>query len=211
MFPSRNIYKTEKSCGGGSPVGNNLAIYGYGSLLVDAGPDLQPLIVERVPHPSPRPVEYARLSRSRGNAPAVAFADVGGIVTGQILVLDLPDTPETRDKVSHSLWLREGRPPKAAIRTMSAGGFDTVFYVDLEPTIPNPTPKLLADFAIASVAKCVEAGTPQFNGLRYLRENLAIGVVTPLSRAYEEAILAKVRAKDLSEAEEILLARAGVR
>ncbi|MCL6614027.1 MAG: hypothetical protein K6U03_05355 [Firmicutes bacterium] len=184
-----------------------IAIYGYGSLLVDAGPDLQPLIIERIPHPSPRPVEYARLSRSRGNAPAVAFFDRGGIVTGQILVLDLPDTEEAREKVAHSLWLREGRPPRAAIRTMSAAGIKTVFYCDLEPTIPNPTPRLLADFAIESVAKCAEAGVPSRNGIRYLRDCLEVGVVTPLSHAYADAILAKLKAKDLKEAEEIALAR----
>ncbi|MGE5529654.1 MAG: hypothetical protein ACM3X6_11010 [Patescibacteria group bacterium] len=188
-----------------------LAVYGYGSLLVDAGSDLQPLIVERIPHPSPRPVEYARLSRSRGNAPAAAFTDMGGIVTGQILVLDLPDTEETRDKVSHSLWLREGRPPRAAIRTMSAGPIKTVFYVDLEPNIPNPTPKLLADFAIASVARCMEMGAPERNGIRYLRETRAIGVITPLSDAYTETVLARLKASDLEEAERIAINRAGGR
>ncbi len=188
---------------------DRLAIYGYGSLLIDAGEDLQPLICERISHPSPRPVEYARLSRSRGNAPAVAFTDVGGVVNGQILVLDLPDTEEKRDKVSHSLWIREGRPPWAAIRTMAAGGIKTVFYVDLEPTLPNPNPRLLVDFAVASVAKCRETGQTNKNGIRYLRDNLAIGVVTPLSRAYEEAILAKLHAKDLYEAEEIAIAKAG--
>ena len=186
---------------------NRVAIYGYGSLVIDAGPDLQPLICERIPFPSPRPVEYARLSRSRGNAPAVAFFDGGGTVTGQILVLDLPDTEETRDKVSHSLWLREGRPPKASIRSMSAAGIDAVFYCDLEPNIPNVNPRLLADFAITSVAKCAEAGYVERNGIRYLRQNLEAEIVTPLSRAYEEALLAKLRAKDLSEAEEIAIAR----
>lgn len=186
---------------------DRIAIYGYGSLLADAGPDLQPLIIERIPHPSPRPVEYARLSRSRGNAPAVAFFDRGGIVTGQILVLDLPDTEDAREKVAHSLWLREGRPPRAAIRTMSAAGVKTVFYCDLEPTIPNPVPKLLADFAIESVAKCAEAGAPHRNGIRYLRDCLEVGVVTPLSYAYADAIMAKLKAKDLKEAEEIALSR----
>ncbi|MGE5550925.1 MAG: hypothetical protein ACM3ZC_10395 [Bacteroidota bacterium] len=190
-------------------MGGRLAIYGYGSLLVDAGPDLQPFIAERIPFPSPRPVEYARLSRSRGNSPAVAFYDGGGIVTGQVLVLDLPDTEESRDKVAHSLWLREGRPPRAAIRSMSAAGIDTVFYVDLEPNIPNPSPKLLADFAINSVAKCAETGNIERNGIRYLRECLEIGVVTPLSPAYAEAILAKLRAKDLTEAEAIAVSRIG--
>ncbi|MGE5598245.1 MAG: hypothetical protein ACM3XS_02555 [Bacteroidota bacterium] len=188
-----------------------IAIYGYGSVLIDAGPDLQPLILERIPFPSPRPVEYARLSKSRGNAPAVAFYDGGGIVTGQILVLDLPDTQEKRDKVANSLWIREGRPPWAAIRTMSMAGIATVFYVDLEPNIPSPSPKLLADFAIASVAKCAEAGQVERNGIRYLRENLRIGVITPLSRAYEEALLAKLRAKDLEEAERIALSRMGTK
>lgn len=186
---------------------DRIAIYGYGTLLVDAGPDLQPLIVDRIPHPSPRPVEYARLSKSRGNSPAVAFTDQGGIVTGQILVLDLPDTQEKRDKVANSLWIREGRPPWAAIRTMSAAGIKTIYYVDLEPTIPNPNPKLLADLAITSVAKCAEMGNVAKNGIRYLREAMGVGVVTPLTPAYEEAILAKLRAKDLIEAEEIALAR----
>ena len=184
-----------------------LAVYGYGSLMVDAGPDLQPLIIERIPHPSPRPVEYARLSRSRGNSPAVAFTDIGGIVTGQVLVLDLLDTEDARDKVSHSLWLREGRPPRAAIRIMSAAGIDAVFYVDLEPSIPSPAPRLLADFAIASVAKCAELGIAAQNGIAYLRNNLEMGVVTPLSHGYEEAILAKLKAKDLQEAEEIAIAK----
>ena len=190
---------------------DKIAVYGYASILIDAGPDLQPLIVDRIPHPSPRPVEFARFSRTRGNAPALAFFARGGVVTGQILVLDLPDTEEMRDKVSHSLWLREGRPPKAAIRTMSAAGINTVFYMDLEPNIPNPVPKLLAEFAIESVAKCAEMGAMERNGIRYLRQCLEIGVVTPLSRAYEEAILNKLQAKDLTEAEDIAIAKLEVK
>ena len=186
---------------------NKLAVYGYGSVLVDAGPELQPLILDRIPFPSPRPVEYARLSKSRGGAPAVAFYDGGGIVTGQILVLDLPDTDEKRDKVMHSLWRREGRPPWAAIRTMSAAGIQTVIYADLEANMPNPNPKLMADFAINSVAKCAELGDIDKNGIRYLRDNIAIGVITPLTEAYQEALLTKLRAKDLSQAEEIATAR----
>lgn len=185
---------------------DRIAIFGYSTLILDAGPDLQPLIIERIPHPSPRPVEFSRLSRHRGNAPALAFSETGGVVNGQIMVLDLPDTDEKRDKVAHSLWLREGRPPWAAIRQTEMAGFKTVFYIDIEPNIPNPSPRLLADFAINSVAKCAELGQAK-NGIRYLRDCIKAGIETPLTQAYMEAILAKLNAKDLEEAERIALSR----
>jgi len=169
--------------------------------MIDAGPDLQPLIIERITHPSPRPVEYARLSRHRGNAPALTFFERGGTVNGQIMVLDLDDREEMRNRVSRLLWLREGKPPLASIRTMSLGGFATVYYVDIDPSV-EPNPRLLADFAVASVAKCMEIGQIELNGIRYLRDCLAAGIVTPLSKTYEQAVLTKTLAKNLTEAEE---------
>src|SRR5262249_52648561 len=53
------------------PASNGIGILAYGSLINDPGVEIEPLIVERISTRTPFPVEYARLSKSRGGGPTV--------------------------------------------------------------------------------------------------------------------------------------------
>jgi hypothetical protein len=68
---------------------NNFAIFAYGSLLSDPGEKIAPHIVARITRPSPWPIEYARRAKLRGDGPTLVIHQAGGIVQGQILVLDI--------------------------------------------------------------------------------------------------------------------------
>jgi len=181
---------------------DNIGIYGYGSLLKDAGEKIEPRVIGRIPISSPWPIEYARRSNLWGGGPTLALHQTGGKVQGQILVLSVQS-----DALSHVReWLREreGNPPLAWIREMELGGFNRVLYCDLEPTLSEADikPDSLARFAIESVRI-----KPDKNGIRYLRRNIEQTVITPLTYAYRDAILRQCGAKNLLEAEKVLLER----
>ena len=103
-------------------------------------------------------------------------------------------------------WLREreGKPPRAWIKVMKLGGFDHVLYCDLEPTLSEADikPDSLARFAIESVRI-----KPEKNGIRYLRQNIERDLITPLTYTYRDEILRLSGAKDLLEAEMVLVER----
>ena len=181
---------------------DNIGIYGYGSLLKDAGEKIEPRVIGRIPISSPWPIEYARRSNLWGSGPTLALHQTGGKVQGQILVLSVQS-----DALSHVReWLREreGNPPLAWIKEMELGGFNRVLYCDLEPTLSEADikPDSLARFAIESVRI-----KPDKNGIRYLRRNIEQTVITPLTYAYRDAILRQCGAKNLLEAEKVLLER----
>ncbi len=179
---------------------NNIGIYGYGSLLKDAGEKIEPRVIGRIPISSPWPIEYARQSNPWGGGPTLALHQSGGKVQGQILVLSVQS-----DALSDAReWLREreGKPPRAWIKEMKLGGFDHVLYCDLEPTLSEADikPDSLARFAIESVRI-----KPEKNGIRYLRQNIERDLITPLTYSYRDEILRLSGAKDLLEAEMVLV------
>jgi hypothetical protein len=181
---------------------DNVGIYGYGSLLKDAGANIESRIIGRIPFSSPWPIEYVRLSNLWGGGPTLALHQTGGKVEGQILVLSVQS-----DALSHVReWLREreGNPPLAWIKEMELGGFNRVLYCDLEPTLSEADikPDSLARFAIESVRI-----KPDKNGIRYLRQNIERNLITPFTYAYRDQILRQSGAKDLLEAEKVLLER----
>ena len=174
----------------------NIGIYGYGSLLDDAGPQIEPRIIDRVRALSPWPIEYARRSKRRGGAPTLTIYPAGSNVGGALLILDLEvDCAET---VREWLWDREGRPKRTSIKVMPFLGLSSVVYAGLEPNISETdmTADSLARLAIKSVSSAGE-----LNGIRYLAANIARGIITPLTFAYRDAILKLMRADDLAEAE----------
>ena len=63
-------------------------------------------------------------------------------------------------------------------------------------------PDSLARFAIESVRI-----KPDKNGIRYLRQNIERNLITPFTYAYRDQILRQSGAKDLLEAEKVLLER----
>jgi hypothetical protein len=184
---------------------NNLAIFGYGSLLSDPGEMISPHIIARLPYPSPWPIEYARRAKLRGDGPTLVLYETGGIVRGQLLVLDLHE--DRLGELMEWLWEREGRPPRELFRHMECDEFDLVLYCDLEVTLKDEevNAESLAQFAIDSVAK-----NPERNGIRYLAGNIEQGIVTPLTYAYRDEILRRTGTTSLSAAEaEILRALPG--
>jgi hypothetical protein len=179
---------------------SNLAIFAYGSLLSDPGERLGPHIRERIFCPSPWPIEYARRAKLRGYGPTLVIHGTGGIVQGQILVLDLQ--VNALDQLTEWLWEREGRPPREGLKQMAYRGFACVLYCDLESTLgaEEINPESLAEFAIESVRH-----SPRRNAIGYLAQNIDQGIITPLTHAYRDAILRRTEAANLPDAERSLL------
>ena len=184
---------------------NNLAIFAYGSLLSDPGEKIAPHIVSRITRPSPWPIEYARRARLRGDGPTLVIHQTGGVVQGQLLVLDV--SVDRVGEVEEWLWEREGKPPRDGIKRAAWDGFRAVLFCDLEATLNDAdlNGESLARFAIESVRK-----QPERNAIKYLANNIERGVITPLTYAYRDAILSITGAANLRHAEEIVLRSAGL-
>jgi hypothetical protein len=178
----------------------NLAIFAYGSLLSDPGEKIAPHIIARVAYPSPWPIEYARRGKLRGYGPTLVIHPAGGIVRGQLLVLNIQ--PNAIDELSEWLREREGMPPRERLKRMECGDFGCVLYCDLEPTLGDEAlnPESLAGFAIESVHQSLGR-----NAIKYLAQNIEQGIITPLTYSYRDAILRRTGAVDLAEAEDIAL------
>jgi hypothetical protein len=92
-----------------SPVGqirSAIGILAYGSLLADPGIEIHPLVVDWIGTLTPFPVEYARLSATRGGAPTVVPHSRGHPVRAKVLVLaEAVSLTEARNL----LWRRETR------------------------------------------------------------------------------------------------------
>lgn len=179
---------------------NNLAVFAYGSLLSDPGERIAARIIARVRCPSPWPIEYARRAKLRGDGPTLVIHQAGGIVQGKLLVLDIQISG--LETLSEWLWEREGKPPRERIKRMQCNGFGCVLYCDLEPTLRDEelNPGSLARWAIESVRQ-----SPARNAIRYLAQNIEQGIITPLTYAYQDAILRLTGAVDLMEAEKMVL------
>jgi hypothetical protein len=175
---------------------SRVGIFGYGSLLSDPGADIGPHIVERIPHLSPWKIEYARRSEGRGLGPTLVIHKAGGVVNGQILVLDV--RPNRMAEAREWLWKRENKPNRRCIKEMHLAGVDHVLYCDIGSNIEDSdlNADSLARFAIDSVSL-----KPDRNGIAYLARNIELGIVTPLTYAYRDAILRLTRADILAEAE----------
>jgi len=60
-------------------------IFAFGSLITDPEPELQPNIALRIKVKTPFPVEYARISRTRGGAPTLVPHECGAPVLAEVL------------------------------------------------------------------------------------------------------------------------------
>ena len=183
--------------GGASPVPQRpLAILAYGSLLHDPG-SLGPLVVGVVPCRTPFPVEYGRASRRWGGGPVLVPHPRGGPVDGALLLLaDHLELGQAVDMLAE----REGlQGPRGVVQVEVPGG-RLVLAASLPRNLPAPdmTPAALARRAVASVSG------GRRNGVAYLAAALGSGVVTPLSQAYRDAVLAAAGASSLEEAERLL-------
>ena len=186
-----------------------IGILAYGSLISDPGAEIGTLIVRRVPTTTPFPVEYARLSRTRGGAPTVVPHSSGCPVKAEALVLS--DSVTLTDAKS-LLWRRETRQEgsgRAYQESTSATavairgkpefcGLDHALYTDFNPggKLSDPDPRALAEAAICSVAKAA----PGKDGISYLMDLIKAGVETALTPRYIDHILALTGTTSLAEA-----------
>lgn len=181
----------------------------FGSLISDPGVEIGPLIVARIETQTPFPVEYARLSATRGGSPTAVPHSSGCPVKAQ--VLRLADTVslaearnllwrrETRTEGSRSAYRIRKAPNAVLVRTLQdCCGLKHVVYVDFNPEgkIAVPTPDLLATAAINSVATA-EVGK---DGISYLLGLRQSGVETTMTPLYVAEILARTGAVDLVDA-----------
>jgi hypothetical protein len=188
---------------------SGIGILAYGSLISDPGAEIGPLIVRRVPTTTPFPVEFARLSRTRGGGPTVVPHSSGCPVKAEMLVLC--DSVLLTDAIS-LLWRRETRQEGSGrvysgstcanavvIRDESGfGGLDHALYADFNPggKLNGPEPRALAEAAISSVAEAA----PGKDGISYLMDLIDAGVETVLTPRYVDHILALTGAANLAEA-----------
>ena len=143
---------------------SEIAIPAYGSLISDPRPEIDPLVVSRVRTETPFPVEYARLSRSRGGAPTLVPRTLGAPVSAELLVLpDSISVTEAKDilycreigKPRSGRSYKGGTAPDAVLIRDQEGfcGIAHVLYTDFNPDgkIRSPDPAELARAAVDSV------------------------------------------------------------
>jgi hypothetical protein len=188
---------------------NKVGILAYGSLIDDPGNELSPLIIGRIHTKTPFPVEYARISRSRDNAPTLIPYKDGISVDAEILILnsdisiqaasDILYRRETR-KVNNS-YNRPNTINENSVLIEALSEFEkvgTVLYTKIGSNIVDLTPRNLALYAIESAKK--NAGLNKKDGISYLKAAINNGIITKLTAEYESNILSIMKAETLDEA-----------
>jgi hypothetical protein len=174
-----------------------VAIMAYGSVIHDPGPAIRRLVVERRRCRTPFPVEFARVSPRWGGGPVLVPCSRGGPVDGVLLVL----SPGIGiGGAVELLRQREGLPGGRGIVEVAVPGELLVIAASLPLNLrqQDMTPAALARRAIASVSH-----GPR-NGVLYLRQVLRAGVRTPLTGAYELALLELSGAPSLEEVDQVV-------
>lgn len=197
-----------------------IGIIAYGSLIPNPGAEIGPVTVRRIDGvETPFRVEFSRSSRVRDGAPTLVPVDRGGArVTGVVLVLH---DSVTETAAQDMLYRRERNrvgsgdryadvdpadPDSAFLGRLDGfAGLDVVFHAALRANIEEPTPELLAQLAIASAA--APSGATGRDGIRYLMDAIAAGIVTPLIAKYEKEILRRTGGRDLEESRAIALGK----
>ena len=181
----------------------------FGSLITEPGPELQSKISMRIKVKTPFPVEYGRISRTRGDAPTLVPHESGAPVSAEILVLD---DDVSIAEATDMLWRRERRHEGTGENYSRGTGensvlveefhedpcVSTVLYTDFNMSgkIPHPTAADLAKRAIASVAAAKEG----MDGITYLMNAIHSGIETPLTADYKAEILKQTLTLTLEEA-----------
>ena len=195
-----------------APVGHirtAIGILAYGSLIGDPGAEIDPLVVTRIETLTPFPVEYARLSATRGGAPTAVPHSRGHPVRAQVLVLaeavslaearNLLWRRETRNEGSGKDYRESQNANAVVVRDLPAFcGHAHVLYTDFNPEgkITDPDPESLAKAAIDSVGRA-QVGK---DGISYLIGLLEAGVETALTARYVAEIQSQTGACDLARA-----------
>lgn len=196
-------------------------IIAYGSLVQDPGPEIAPLIVDRIDVVTPFRVEFARLSASRGGAPTLVPVTEGGAEVPAVLLRLNTDVDLATAQTL--LWRRErwkfGVARYIATATPSANtvivdlvgdmpGVAAALYTRIGANAAELTGAQLAAHAIASVKATRNTGAG--DGITYLIDAKARGLITPKLPAYEAAILEQTGAASLEDARARAAGRSGV-
>ena len=203
-----------------------IGILAYGSLISHPGHEIESVLDHVIPDVlTPFPVEYARRSQSRAGAPTLVPVPVGCGSPVKAVVLVLKKYTHKK-KAQNFLYRREihregdlkviyddqaqrQKRDALVIETMkNQFGLSVIYYTALKPNFTEildanrsreKKAELLAQAAIGSVTQ--ETYAKGLDGIQYLADNMAAGVVTPLTEAYTQAILKKVEnAANLAEA-----------
>ena len=190
-----------------------VGILAYGSLRDEPGSEIRPFVQEILPNvQTPFCVEYARSSQSRGGAPTLVPVDTGGSRVAAVILALRPTV--TVELAQDWVWRRETRKygdqdhyrpnPKPGNKNVVVDslrnffGVATVLYTRIGANISPLTPEELAQRAVASARDTtVKAGN---DGISYLINAKKHGIITPLTDAYERAILQLTRTGDLPAA-----------
>jgi hypothetical protein len=190
-----------------------IGILAYGSLIDEPGEEIESLVVDRITDvETPFSIEFARTSGNRDGAPTLVPVSAGGSpVNATILVLK---GEVSLDQARDLLWRREtgnvgsGRsynPPENPNENTvlvdeftDVAGIDVVISTRIGANIPEVSPDALARLAVQSAK--TSAGTQRRDGISYLKNAKRNGFLTPIIRAYEDAILCITGAESLEEA-----------
>ena len=185
-----------------------VGILAFGSLIFDPGEELKKVIRMRLKTVTPFPVEFGRYSRTRGGAPTLVKHEAGSPVAAEILVLE--DVVSIEAAID-MLWRRERRKVGSGEKYEAGASRDTVLVQETESLtvssviytdfpqagkILSPTAQELAACAIESV-KRAKTG---HDGITYLMKAIAVGIMTPLTADYREAVLQQSGTRSLEEA-----------
>jgi hypothetical protein len=187
-----------------------IGILAFGSLINDPGKEIASKLAFRIKTETPFPVEYGRLSgMTRGGAPTLVPHEAGKPVKAEVLVLDESvSSNEARDMLwrrecdkigSGETYVERHYPNSVLVRTITDNPWvDNVHYTEVhaEGKIAKPAAADLARSAIESLAKA----EPGKDGITYLMNNIASGIVTPLTKPYETEILKQTNTNSLPEA-----------
>jgi len=194
---------------------DSIGILAYGSLIDDPGPELEKFIVGSIETATPFNVEYGRKSSTRGGAPTLTITADGCKVNARILILDSKvDLQYAKDMLYRrelrlndlSKVYNEPARESAKMRIRKLSNFENigdVLYADLPGNIDSVTSKLLAELAIGS-ARNVRT-KPGMDGITYLMNNIANGIVTPLTEQYQQQILLQTNTTSMKAALELLV------
>jgi len=204
---------------------NRAGILAYGSLRADPGPGLTPYVERRIALTTPFPVEYVRSSPTRAGAPVLVPvpAGYGAPAPAEVLVL----APEV-DRATAGVLLQRRKLDRAsddamwfatdaeemAVRELSGfAGLPVVLYAAGAPNLPEVIPD---DIPVAEKADSLATArraslTPDtaaagHDGIGYLADAIAQGIVTPLTEPYRQAILRLTGAADLAAARAVVAA-----
>ena len=185
-----------------------IGILAFGSLIADPGRKISLLIAQRVPIQTPFSVEFARWSKTRGNAATLVPHPSGIPVAAEILVLrdgvsledarDMLWRRETRREGSGDKYVRGNTASSVLVETLeNFGGIGCVIYTDFsdQGKMAEPDPIELANRAVVSVEKA-KTGT---DGISYLIQVINSGIRTRLTNEYIAEILRMTGAGSLEQ------------